>query len=162
MMLGQVLLTLSTEFGQQPPIAATVPLHSSKQRQRGYNQSELVARVALRQFRTAKMEALEFEPKLLARTRPTVSQTGLTRAQRQQNVRGAFTVLRPDLAAGRDILLIDDVFTTGTTARECARVLRQAGAERIFIATVARVFAPESRLEPTQMEVSARTLAAHA
>ena len=58
--------------------------------------------------------------------------------------------------------LIDDVLTTGTTARECARVLRQAGAERIFVATVARVFAPESRLELTEVPVSARTQAAHA
>ena len=161
-MLAQVLLTLSAEFGEQPPIVASVPLHSSKLQQRGYNQSDLIARVAQRQFRTAKLELLQLEPKLLARIRPTVPQTGLTRSQRQQNVRGAFTVLRPDLTAGRDILLIDDVLTTGTTARECARVLRQAGAERVFVATVARVFAPESRIEPTDVLVSARTQAAHA
>src|SRR5207237_10348820 len=117
--------------------------------QRGYNQSDLIARVAQRQFRTAKLEPLQLEPKLLVRIRPTVSQTGLTRSQRQQNVRGAFTVLRPDLTAGRDILLIDDVLTTCTTARECARVLRQAGSERFFVATVARRFVPEIRLEHT-------------
>lgn len=156
-MLRHALFTLAANFGEVPPVALVVPLYSSKLRSRGFNQSELVARIALKQFRTAKLERLELNTRVLARIRPTQSQTGLTRAQRRENVRGAFSVLRPDEVAGRDVLIIDDVLTTGTTANECARVLKQAGAERIFVATVARVFAPEpvQMQEPEQLRVLA-------
>jgi predicted amidophosphoribosyltransferase len=85
--------------------------------------------------------------------RQTQSQIGLTHAQRSQNLRGAFAVLRSDEIAGRDVLLLDDVLTTGTTANECARVLKQSGAGQIFVATVARLFAPQ----PMQMPESEKT-----
>lgn len=158
-MLAHAMLPLGNSFAEQPPVAIAVPLYSSKLRGRGFNQSELIAKIALKQFRTAKLERLELNTCALARTRETQSQTGLTRAQRRDNVRGAFTVLRPDEVAGRDVLLIDDVLTTGTTAGECARVLKQSGAERIFVATVARVFAPEPVIIP---EPETRRMAAHA
>jgi predicted amidophosphoribosyltransferase len=119
-----------------------------------------VARVALKHFRTARLQRLELNTRVLARVRQTQSQTGLTRAQRRENVRGAFSVLRPDEVAGRDVLLLDDVLTTGTTAGECARVLKQSGAERIFVATVARVFAPEPMQMPEPEQV--RSMQAHA
>ncbi|HVP43138.1 MAG TPA: phosphoribosyltransferase family protein, partial [Terriglobales bacterium] len=64
-------------------------------------------------------------------------------AQRRANVRGAFAVMAPEQIAGRDVVLVDDVFTTGTTVSECARVLRRAGASRVFVATVARVLKSE-------------------
>jgi ComF family protein len=158
-MLARAMFTLAPDFGELPPVAVAVPLYSSKLRSRGFNQSEQVARIALRQFRTAKLERLELNTRVLARVRETKSQIGLTRAQRQQNVRGAFTVLRPDEVAGRDVLIVDDVMTTGTTASECARVLKQCGAERIFVLTVARVFAPEPFKMPEPE--GGRTLAAH-
>ena len=142
-LLASAILDVSASFGDHAPLAIPVPLHKSKLRQRGFNQSESIARVALQKFRTADLRSLELRTDLLLRTRPTISQTGLTRPQRLENVRGAFSVGRRDLLDGRDILLLDDVFTTGTTVSECARVLRRAGAERIFVATVARVFAPE-------------------
>lgn len=145
--LRQATFALAADFGDVPPVPIAVPLHSSKLRGRGFNQSEAVARVALKQFRTPRLELLELNTRVLARVRETQSQTGLTRAQRRDNVRGAFAVLRPDEVSGRDVLLIDDVMTTGTTVSECARVLKQCGAERIFVATIARVFAPE----PVQM-----------
>ncbi|HVG91578.1 MAG TPA: phosphoribosyltransferase family protein, partial [Alphaproteobacteria bacterium] len=58
--------------------------------------------------------------------------------QRRANVRGAFAVVKPERVKGRSILVVDDVMTTGTTAGECARVLRRAGAKEVFVATVAR------------------------
>jgi predicted amidophosphoribosyltransferase len=74
----------------------------------------------------------------LARRRDTGSQIGLTNHQRRENLRGAFAVSDPTRILERDILLIDDVYTTGTTASECARVLLRAGAARVWVATVAR------------------------
>ena len=81
---------------------------------------------------------LKLEPSLLKRVRATVSQAGLTTHQRRQNLRGAFFVPRPAHLAGRHILLIDDIYTTGATARACSRVLRNAGAASVRVATVAR------------------------
>jgi glutamine phosphoribosylpyrophosphate amidotransferase len=75
---------------------------------------------------------------VLVRQRETGSQIGLTRHQRRENLRGAFAVIDPAPVAQRNILLVDDVFTTGTTASECARVLRRAGAARVWVVTVAR------------------------
>jgi len=75
---------------------------------------------------------------VLVRRRETGSQIGLTRHQRRENLRGAFGVSDPTRILKRDILLVDDVLTTGTTASECARVLLRAGAARVWVATVAR------------------------
>jgi predicted amidophosphoribosyltransferase len=77
-------------------------------------------------------------PGILLRHRETGSQIGLTRHQRRQNLRGAFTVKDATQIVNRDVLLVDDVYTTGATASECARVLRRAGAARVWVATVAR------------------------
>jgi predicted amidophosphoribosyltransferase len=84
---------------------------------------------------------------VLLRHRETGSQIGLTRHQRRENLRGAFVVTDPTQIAKRDILLVDDVFTTGTTASECARVLLRAGAARVWVATVARTL----KLHGTEM-----------
>src|SRR5262249_5065309 len=74
----------------------------------------------------------------LIRRRETMSQIGLTSHQRRENMRGAFAVTRADEVNGREILLVDDVYTTGTTAAECARILLRAGATQVWVATVAR------------------------
>jgi ComF family protein len=112
-----------------------VPLHSSKRRQRRFNQADLIARAALRKL---AQDDLEIGARVLFRVKPTVSQIGLTRPQGRENMRGAFQVTHPNRVKGRSILLVDDVLTTGTTASECARVLRKAGAEQVWVATVAR------------------------
>jgi predicted amidophosphoribosyltransferase len=99
---------------------------------------------------------------VLERRRETQSQIGLTRHQRRENLRGAFAVSRPEEIDGREILLVDDVFTTGTTASECGRVLRRAGASKLFVATVARTLKDDVRspdLTPT-LDREDRTLAA--
>jgi ComF family protein len=113
-----------------------VPLHGRKLRQRGFNQSELIARDFIKLGQGNSGMALH--SRVLERRRETQSQIGLTRHQRRENIRGAFAVVRPEQIAGREILLVDDVFTTGTTASECARVLRRVGASKVFVATVAR------------------------
>ena len=84
------------------------------------------------------------------RVRDTRSQIGLTSHQRRENLRRAFAVTRPRQVAGREVVLVDDVYTTGTTASECARVLRRAGASRVWVATVARTLKMASKYEEKQ------------
>lgn len=159
--LAEVIADLSDAF-TGVPVVIPVPLHVSKYRQRGFNQSETIARAALKLYPAG----LDWKPNIsaLVRQKNTGSQTGLTPAQRRENMRGAFAVVRPDDVRGRDILLVDDVMTTGTTASECARVLRRAGAERVFVATVARVLMPEAARVTVNSdeEVRPQAMAAHA
>lgn len=141
-MLAEVIESLAPCFGEPTPVVVPVPLYKGKLRERGFNQSELIARSALKLKPTGREMALRAQ--VLERCRPTASQTGLTRHQRQENMRGAFRVVRPGEINGREVLLVDDVLTTGTTASECARVLRRAGAVRVWVATVARTLKAET------------------
>jgi ComF family protein len=110
-----------------------VPLARARLRARGYNQAELLARELSRAVRMPCLSGA------CRRVRATPPQTGLTRAQRLENLRGAFAP-GPRAAAleGRRLLLIDDVFTTGATLSVCAQALRRAGARRVSALTVAR------------------------
>jgi ComF family protein len=119
------------------PLMIPVPLHSSKLRARGFNQAEKIAAAAVKRLD----RAVELNSHILTRTRATESQTGLTSHQRRKNIRGAFEVAaeKKHLLSGINVILVDDVFTTGTTAEECARILLRAGAKHVWVATVARV-----------------------
>ena len=121
------LILLDTEI-----LVAPVPLHARKLRQRGFNQSELIARSALK-LKSAGGR-FHLSANLLERCRETTSQIGLSRHQRRENIRGAFRVTKPDELNGREVLVVDDVFTTGTTVSECARILRRAGASKVYVA----------------------------
>lgn len=110
-----------------------VPLHSKRLRERGFNQSLLLA------GRVSRKHAISLDFTSLQRTRHTDPQTQLSGAERQKNIRGAFEVRRPGAIRGKKILLIDDVFTTGATVQECAKVLLKAGSKRVDVLTLARV-----------------------
>jgi ComF family protein len=135
-MLGNSIAALETSLPDGAIQVVPVPLHPRKQAQRGFNQAELIARVALKHL--GRPERFQLRTGVLVRQRETGSQIGLTRHQRRENVRGAFAVIHPTPIAHRNILLVDDVLTTGTTASECARVLRRAGAAQVWVVTVAR------------------------
>jgi ComF family protein len=129
-----------------------VPLFAGKRRQRGFNQAELLARVVAHAGRAHGLD-LQVDTRILTRTRDTASQAGLTPIGRRRNVRGAFAV-RGHAAgtqplAGRNLLLIDDIYTTGATARAASSALRRAGAEQIWVATAARAQRQELA-EPVQ------------
>jgi ComF family protein len=143
-MLAQALIKLEPEFGTSRVLVVPVPLYNGKRRQRGFNQTELIARSALKSRRD---ERLLLATDVLLRTRATQSQIGLTSHQRRENMRGAFAVARAAEVTGREIVLVDDVYTTGTTATECARVLRKAGAAKVWVATVARTLKLASKYE---------------
>ncbi len=147
-MMSEAFLDLAPRFDDGEPLVVPVPLHSSRLNQRGFNQSELIARAALKLVPLGRLDG-----DILRRARPTETQTGLTREQREKNIRGAFRIQHRNLVRGRDILLVDDVFTTGTTVSECARVLKRAGADRVFVATVARVLlAKDAMAHPAELE----------
>jgi ComF family protein len=110
-----------------------IPLHTRRLGQRGFNQASLMAR------RVGRGVGLTVHDDFLLRTRWTDPQVGLSKAQRVQNVRGAFEVPQPHRIKGGRWLLVDDVFTTGSTLGEAARVLRKAGASEIHVLTAARV-----------------------
>ncbi len=109
-----------------------VPLHPGRLRERGFNQSLLLARCVSRRH------SIPLNFTALQRIRPTPPQTRLSGPERQGNVRGAFEVRNASLLAGKRVLLIDDVFTTGATARECARVLLEGGGREVNVLTLAR------------------------
>lgn len=120
-------------------LVVPVPLFKARHRQRGFNQAELLARAAVRAMRglCPGWEG-ELAPWVLARQRATESQTGLSMHERRRNLRGAFFVVDPARMRDRNVLLIDDIYTTGATARACTQVLRRAGAASVWVATVAR------------------------
>jgi len=134
--LGDAVAALEASLPDGAIQVVPVPLHPRKQAQRGFNQAELIACAALKHL--ARPQRFQLRTGVLVRQRETGSQVGRTRHQRRENLRGAFAVIDPAPIAQRDILLVDDVFTTGITASECARVLRRAGAARVWVVTVAR------------------------
>ncbi len=108
-----------------------VPLHPLRRREREFNQAEVLSRELARKNNLAFCEALE-------RLRYTVTQTHFDRRRRMQNLRDAFGLRRNAPVQGKDLLLVDDVLTTGSTLDECARVLLAAGARSVRALTVAR------------------------
>jgi ComF family protein len=114
------------------PVLIPIPLHSARKRKRWFNQSELIAN------NLAKTFSLTVNPGLLIRTKQTKPQAQLTRKDRFQNVKGVFTLFSDNRLPNTDILIIDDVWTTGATLREAASVFRRNGAKTVWGLTIAR------------------------
>jgi competence protein ComFC len=108
-----------------------VPLHSSRKRKRGFNQSEILALAISEKIGLPVLEDV------LKRKKRTKDQTTLNAKQREENVRGAFSVKNEDRIVDKQIILVDDVMTTGATLKECARNLVEAGAKEVLGLTVA-------------------------
>ncbi len=134
-----------------------VPLHRSRRRERGFNQAELLARGIVQALRRQRPGMnVRQSAGVLERRRATESQAGLSPNQRRVNVRGAFFVPEGRAQAaiqGRDVLLIDDIYTTGATARACSRALRRAGAASVRVATVARAQRFDALRRPAEFGV---------
>ena len=120
-------------LAERPPgVVVPVPLHRARLVERGFNQSALLARSVAR-----ALDA-QFAPRALERTRDTAKQATLDRTARQANVARAFTVRAPGAVAGRRVLLVDDVRTTGATLRACAEALATAGTLEVVTLVLAR------------------------
>jgi competence protein ComFC len=117
--------------GRQFDLIIPVPLHPTRQRERGFNQASLLAELLSAQI------SIPCKP-LLERTRYTTTQTALDRSERMENLHNAFRLRKNADVRGLRVLLIDDVLTTGSTLNECARVLKRAGAFSVHAATAAR------------------------
>ena len=121
---------------EDDPVLIPVPLHRSRLWIRGFNQSALVARELSRRLK------LRIEPLALKRVKRTPALKGMSASQRRKTVSGAFMVRDKVAVAGKTVILIDDVLTTGSTAEACARTLQRAGAARVELITWARVVRP--------------------
>ena len=112
-------------------LVVAVPLHPARLRHRGFDQAELLARILALRISLPLCPALK-------RIRYTTTQTAFDRAERIANLRGAFHLRKKISVRGLRVLLVDDILTTGSTLSECARVLREAGAQSIYALTAAR------------------------
>lgn len=129
----EIELTYDQNFGDRSDLAIPVPLSRHRMRERGYNQSAVIARLL------TKLCGLRRDESSLIRTRHTqLHRVAMDKKARELSLRNAFEVRRPRLIEGRHILLIDDVMTSGATASQCAKVLKKCGAESVNVFTLAR------------------------
>ncbi|HHY70344.1 MAG TPA: ComF family protein [Thermoanaerobacterales bacterium] len=108
-----------------------LPLHKKRQRERGFNQAYLLTKVLAKKSKIPIFQGL-------IRTKSTEHQTLLDKSFRKRNLKGAFKVLQNSKIYGKTVLLVDDVYTTGTTAGECSKSLLEAGAKSVYVLTCAR------------------------
>jgi ComF family protein len=139
---GGWMARAGAELLAEADLLAPVPLHWRRLFTRRYNQAQLLARIVVREAGAGSRARLA--PDLLRRRRWTGSQTGLRAQERRGNVRQAFDIHPRWTAevAGKTVLLVDDVLTTGATAEACARVLQRGGARHVDVLTLARVVRP--------------------
>jgi ComF family protein len=136
------LLAAALPRDQEFDAVVPVPLHWRRQWQRGFNQSELLARTIAHRTGIPVVQALR-------RAQATLTQASLSNTNRRRNVAEAFRCRRNVLVEGKRVLLIDDVMTTGATAASCARALKRAGARKVALLTVARV---DRRMDVRRMD----------
>jgi len=133
-LLAPLMASVFYEFWSREEfdLIVPVPLHPRRKRERGYNQSELLARTLAAQI------AIPCSIRILVRFRSTLQQVGLSDSQRIENVQNAFRCIDADRISGKRVLLVDDVMTTGATAASAAQALIRAGCLRVSVLTVAR------------------------
>jgi ComF family protein len=136
--LAEAVQMLAADAAQELTVIA-VPLFPARERRRGFNQSVLLADAAIVRLKKLRPEwKLTANHAVMGRARDTEAQFGLDPRGRRKNLRGAFRIVDAEAVRGREVLLVDDIMTTGATARECARVLIRAGAAKVWVATLAR------------------------
>ena len=143
--------TVAAPWRREVDVVIPVPLDLRKFLRRGFNQAEILART------TASALSARRAPKILKRVPGGPPQVELKRRQRFENVKGRFKVRRPARVRGRCVLLVDDVATTGATLEECARVLRSAGARRVYAAVLARTSGRTSDLPAPAVKAADRS-----
>ena len=114
-------------------IIIPVPMYSKKEKLRGYNQTVLIAREIAKAYRN-----LIYDGKSLQKIKDTKMQSSLNKTERRKNIKNAYKVVNQQKIKDKKIILLDDIYTTGATANECSKVLKQSGAKEILVVTIAK------------------------
>ncbi|MDO8786277.1 MAG: ComF family protein [Syntrophales bacterium] len=142
--VGEILGRLMADFARQAldikdySLIMPAPLHPKRLRERGFNQSVILAQTVSKRF------SIVLDFMTLKRHIHTKPQVSLGKKERELNVRGAFEVSDKEKIRGKNIILVDDVYTTGSTVKECARVLTEGKAAKVAVLTFARAVQPDS------------------
>jgi len=121
-------------FFKKYDIICSVPISKSRKRKRGYNQSELIAK------KISKITLLHFEKNIIMKVKNNTPQSKLNKKQRQENVKNVYKIQNQQKIKNKNILLFDDIYTTGATVNECAKVLKNAGCKNVGVLTIAKDF----------------------
>lgn len=114
-------------------IIMPVPIHKKRKRQRGYNQSELITKEI-----ASKLENLEYQNKVLQKVKHTIPQSSLSKEQRKRNVENVYKIINKEKIKNKKVILFDDIYTTGATVKEIAKLLKQNGVSKILVLTIAK------------------------
>ena len=110
-----------------------VPIHKRRKKQRGYNQSELIARAI-----NDNIKSIKLQTNILIKDKNIVPQSTLNQNERIENIKNVYKILNKEKIKNKKILILDDIFTTGSTVNECSRILKEAGAKKIGVLTIAK------------------------
>ena len=113
-------------------IIIVVPISKKRQKERGYNQSELIAK------EISKMLSIKIEKNIIKKLKNTPPQSSLNKEQRQENIRGVYKVFNIEKIENKNILIIDDIYTTGSTVNECSKMLRKAQPRKVDVLVLAK------------------------
>ena len=143
--MAQAILQLEPEAAEEL-VVVPVPLFRDRERERGFNQAGLLAMAGITKLQKLRPDwKLNFRADALLRVRDTRALFALNPDQRRRTLAGAFRIGDAEAVRGREVVLVDDILTTGATANACARVLLRAGATKVWVATVARARAESAR-----------------
>lgn len=121
------------EFIKKYDVLIPVPIHKYRMKIRGYNQSELIAKDLVYQIRNIKLQN-----RVLIKTKNIVAQSSLNKKQREYNIEDAYEIKNVEKIVNKKVLLLDDIYTTGSTVNECAKVLKESGCKEVGIVTIAK------------------------
>ena len=121
------------EFIKKYDVLIPVPIHKDRMKKRGYNQSELIAKDLV-----YKIKNIKLHNRVLIKTKNIVAQSSLNKKQREYNIKGVYKIKNAERIVNKKVVLLDDIFTTGSTVNECAKILKEAGCKEVGIVTIAK------------------------
>lgn len=121
------------EFIKKYDVLIPVPIHKTRMKKRGYNQSEIIAKDL-----AYEIKSIRLENKVLIKTKNIVAQSSLNKKQREENIQNVYQVKNKEKIINKKVLILDDIYTTGSTVNECARMLKEVGCKEVGVITIAK------------------------